>query len=311
MTPAGPRPAPTRSGTHPHTWGVSSASQPAPSASAPATGGEPQAAPTGRTVGCVVTGTLHGTAEFILSVGVAPGPKLVEEEVSLRVDETTVGLSELVGPHGTRLHHAAGVPGGHVRIEYRASVRGQARPPALDPLDRIAYLRPSRYAEHDRLFQVARAEFGGLSGLGLVTAVGDWVHDNIAYISGSSRPTDGAVDTYLSRAGVCRDFAHLVIALLRAWDVPARLVSVYAPGLTPMDFHAVVEAWVDGAWHVVDATRLAPRRSMLRIATGRDAADTAFLTVQEGDFRLERLDVTAVADPALPEEDRSEAVILA
>ncbi len=294
---------------------MSSAPQPAPSAPAPvpdeAPGGSPGgAAPSSRTVGCVVTGTLHGTAELILSVGVAPGPELVEEEVSLRVDDTTVGVGELVGPHGTRLHHAAGVPGGRVRIEYRATVHGRAEPPPLDAVDRITYLRPSRYAEHDRLFQVARAEFGGLTGLELVTAVGDWVHDNIAYISGSSRPTDGAVDTYLSRAGVCRDFAHLVVALLRAWDVPARLVSVYAPGLRPMDFHAVVEAWVDGAWHVVDATRLAPRRSMLRIATGRDAADTAFLTVQEGDFRLERLEVTAVVDPALPEEDHTEAVIL-
>ena len=100
----------------------------------------------------------------------------------------------------------------------------------------------------------------------------------VAYIAGSSRSTDGAVTTLLSRQGVCRDFAHLVIAMLRACDMPARLVSVYAPGLQPMDFHAVAEALVDGEWLVADATTLAPRAAMLRIATGRDAADTAFLT---------------------------------
>ena len=81
---------------------------------------------------------------------------------------------------------------------------------------------------------------------------------------------------------MCRDFAHLVIALLRARNVPARLVAVYAPGLQPMDFHAVVEAAIDGEWRVVDATTLAPRQSLVRIATGRDASDTAFLTVQSG-----------------------------
>ena len=82
----------------------------------------------------------------------------------------------------------------------------------------------------------------------------------------------------LAGAGVCRDYAHLVIASLRALSVPARLVAVYAPGCQPMDFHAVAESFVDGAWRVVDATCLAPRQSMVRIATGRDAADVALTT---------------------------------
>ena len=113
-----------------------------------------------------------------------------------------------------------------------------------------------------------------------------WVGQRVAYIPGSSRPIDGAVATLLSREGVCRDFAHLVIALLRACDTPARLVSVYAPGLQPMDFHAVAEAYIDGRWLVADATALAPRSSMVRIATGRDAADTAFLTSTGAEVRL-------------------------
>jgi transglutaminase-like putative cysteine protease len=100
------------------------------------------------------------------------------------------------------------------------------------------------------------------------------------------------------------------VALLRARDVPARLVSVYAPGLSPMDFHAVVEALVDGAWEVVDPTGLAPRRSFVRIATGRDAADTAFLSSYGGVVQLDRLSVSAVVDGDLPPEDADERVQL-
>src|SRR5438132_11090041 len=103
---------------------------------------------------------------------------------------------------------------------------------------------------------------------------------------GSSLPTVGAVEMMLCRRGGCLDYAHLVIALLRAVNVPARLVAVYAPGCYPMDFHAVAEAYVDGMWRVVDATCLAPRQTMVRIATGRDAADTAFLDNHGGGINL-------------------------
>jgi transglutaminase-like putative cysteine protease len=101
---------------------------------------------------------------------------------------------------------------------------------------------------------------------------------------------------------VCRDYAHLVVALLRAVNVPARLVSVYAPGLSPMDFHAVAEAFVDGHWRVVDATCLAPRQTLVRIATGRDAADTAFLDNHKGAIELTNMTVTATSDGDLPRD---------
>jgi len=117
------------------------------------------------------------------------------------------------------------------------------------------------------------------------------------------------VRTLLARRGVCRDYAHTCVALLRALGVPARLVAVYAPGLDPMDFHAVAEAWVDDAWHVVDATTLAPRPTLLRISTGRDAADTAFLTVTRGGAALASMEVTATAD-ALPDDDLDRLVAL-
>ena len=99
---------------------------------------------------------------------------------------------------------------------------------------------------------------------------------------------------------MCRDFAHLVIALARGCGLPARLASAYAPGLTPMDFHAVAEVAVDGIWQVVDATRMAPRQSLVRIATGRDAADTAFLTCHRGKIRFGTVRVTCYADDGLP-----------
>ena len=121
---------------------------------------------------------------------------------------------------------------------------------------------------------------------------------------GSSRVVDGALDTYLSRKGVCRDSAHLVVTFLRGFNLPARLVSVYAPGLVPMDFHAVAEAYWEGRWYVLDATGLAPRPSMVRIATGRDASDTAFMTTLAGRTELTRLSVDARVDGDLPADDK-------
>ena len=120
------------------------------------------------------------------------------------------------------------------------------------------YVRPSRYCESDSLGPTAASEFAGLTGIDLLQAVITWVNQKLMYVTGSSLPTDGAVRTLLGRQGVCRDFAHLSIALLRALNVPARLAAVYAPGLSPMEFHAVAEAFVDGAWLVVDATTRAP-----------------------------------------------------
>jgi len=143
-----------------------------------------------------------------------------------------------------------------------------------------------------------------------VPAAASWVQNRLLYIGGSSRVTDGAVDTLLAGAGVCRDYAHLVVALLRARDVPARVVSVYAPGLHPMDFHAVAEALVEGAWQVVDATLLAPRASLVRVATGRDAADTAFLSTYGGQVQFEALEVSAVVLGDLPGDDQTRTVAL-
>jgi hypothetical protein len=92
--------------------------------------------------------------------------------------------------------------------------------------------------------------------------------------------------------------------------MPARYVSVYAPGLSPMDAHAVVEVAVDGVWRVFDATRLAPRASLVRIGTGRDAADTAILTALGGASQPAAFTVLATSDPHLPVEDLDALVAL-
>ena len=105
--------------------------------------------------------------------------------------------------------------------------------------------------------------------------------------------------------GTCRDFAHLGVALCRAVGIPSRFASVYAPGLSPMDFHAVFETMRSTVgWYAYDATDLAPRQSMVRIATGRDAADAAFASVVGGIATLEYLEVTATVTGDLPVDDR-------
>ena len=246
----------------------------------------------------------------LLALQITAATRPEQEHLTVTRGGDLIDFHELATPHGGRLQ-VVDAPVGTLLVDYSATVDGDVPTPAGDELDRLAYLRPSRYCPSDRLLATAAAEFGHLTDTGeIVTAVARWVGLRLAYIVGSSGPTDDAVDTLLLGEGVCRDYAHLVVGLLRAQDIPARLAAVYAPGLYPMDFHAVVEAWVDGAWRVVDATGLAPRRSLLRIATGRDAADTAFLSVHHGTVDLIAVTVMAVVD-VLPTDDPAEVVALA
>lgn len=248
--------------------------------------------------------TLDEPATLVFSVAVHGLANVQEERLEITDgDGAPIPFTESVDRAECRLHRVE-TDAKRVEVRYAASIADVAAPNLPEEVDRILYTRPSRYCESDVLGPSAAALFGGRSGFDLLDDVVAWVADHLRYVPGSSLPTDGARDTFLKRQGVCRDFAHLVIAMLRARDMPARLVSVYAPGLTPMDFHAVVEAYVDGAWYVVDATHLAPRHLMQRIATGRDAADTAFLTNTLSRVRLRRLEVSATASE-LSVEDRS------
>ncbi len=163
--------------------------------------------------------------------------------------------------------------------------------PADIPLDLVHYLYPSRYCQSDRLMKLAQDEFGDLeSGYAKVQAVCDWIYDKVTYISGSTDSHTSAYDTATERAGVCRDFAHLGIAFCRALNIPARFVSAYAWQLEPPDFHACFEAYLGNKWYLFDATRLAPTDSLVRIGTGRDAADVAFATIF-GSAQLDNMQV--------------------
>jgi transglutaminase-like putative cysteine protease len=246
----------------------------------------------------------HEPAEAILQVAVSGlAPATVEESLLVLADGVPVTPAEVAMPHGGRAHIFNAVPG-RITVSYSAVVTGDAAELPVTDADRVIYLRPSRYSESDRLAPMAQSEFAGIDGAAeLLAAVSSWVGSRLSYVPGSSGPTDGAVDTLLQRQGVCRDYAHLVVALLRALDVPARLAAVYAPGLNPMDFHAVAEAAIGGNWRVVDATLLAPRPSLVRIATGRDAADTAFLSTYGGAVELLEAQIGAVIDGPLPGDD--------
>jgi transglutaminase-like putative cysteine protease len=251
--------------------------------------------------------TAPTTLEF--QIAVAPHPNAeVHESLSFDLDGTSVHPLEISGTHGNRIHKMD-VPVGNLKAEYAATIVGRTDPPPVTEYDLSMYLRPSRYAEADKFYGFAATEFGNyVDSATLLEKVSSWVGTRLNYVPGSSDPIDGAVDTLLAGAGVCRDFGHLVVALLRAVNVPARVVSVYAPGLYPMDFHAVAEAFVDGQWRVVDGTLLAPRQTLVRIATGRDAADIAFLDNHKGAIMLNKMEVTAVVDGELPRDSIDQLV---
>jgi transglutaminase-like putative cysteine protease len=244
--------------------------------------------------------TAPTTLEFQIAVARQPGLD-VRESLAITRNGKRLEPREIIGQHQTRIH-AIDVDEGPVSLSYSATVAGEAEIAPVRDIDLITYLRPSRYAEADKFFGFAATEFEKYvdDAATLLEKVSSWVGTRLNYVPGSSDPIDGAADTLLAGAGVCRDYAHLVIALLRALHVPARLAAVYAPGCEPMDFHAVAEAFVDGEWRVVDATCLAPRQSMVRIATGRDAADTAFLDNHKGSITLNSMIITAYVDGELP-----------
>ncbi len=149
------------------------------------------------------------------------------------------------------------------------------------PLSVFPHLYPSRYCQADRLERFARSTFGDLEpGYARVNGICNWIRDYVSYEGGVSDAMTSAFDTVTQRAGVCRDFAHLAIALCRTLGIPARYVSAYAFRLDPPDFHAVFEAWLDGpsggGWYLFDPTRLADPAGLVRIGIGRDAAEVAF-----------------------------------
>ncbi|RYY28306.1 MAG: transglutaminase family protein [Sphingomonadales bacterium] len=150
--------------------------------------------------------------------------------------------------------------------------------PRFLPGETIQYLFGSRYCPSDQFQTFVDAEFGGMDGGHRVLAMRDWIENNFSYVPGVSNAETTAVDTFVRREGICRDYAHVLITLVRAAGIPARIASVYALGVDPPDFHAVAEVFLGGEWHLVDATGMAEEAAMAKIGVGRDAADVSFLT---------------------------------
>ena len=156
------------------------------------------------------------------------------------------------------------------------------------PGEVLTYLSPSRYCQSDRLMNLASQKFGQLPmGYSRAQAICDWVRQHVRFQSNSSNSNTSAIDTVIERVGVCRDFAHLMIALCRAVNIPARMASGMDygadPVLGPPDFHAYVEVYlsdgISSRWYMFDPSGTAIPMGFVRFCTGRDAADIAFATI--------------------------------
>jgi len=164
----------------------------------------------------------------------------------------------------------------------------------------ISYLFPSRYCQSDRMGRLAMKMFGSIDHpYNQVVAIADWIFENIDYLSGATNEETSAFDTVTQRAGVCRDFAHLGIAFCRALSIPARYFAGYACNMQPPDFHACFEACIGNRWFIFDPTRLAALNGLVRIATGRDAADAAVATIF-GQMQMTGMSVSCVSDNFQP-----------
>jgi len=237
-------------------------------------------------LGCELSYEVLGPTVFIFNIEVA---KLIRHHDLIERLTITPELPKktYTVPDINNRYFSLGADAGPLHVLYEAEVTldvFRADPATVKetalaelPLDIMPFLLPSRFVPSDRLAAFAQREFGNLApGHGRVTAICNWLYENIDYRRGSSNEQTTAIESLILRAGVCRDFAHLGISFCRALNIPARFVSCYAYGLEPRDFHAVFEAYLDGRWWLFDGTRQANLDGLVRIGVGRDAAEIAF-----------------------------------
>ena len=268
-------------------------------------------------IGCELNYKVVQSTTFLFKLAAAwtPHQNVVSED--MRFSPPLQPEHCQVGQEGNRMQRLAVQPC-QLSIHYQATVKlnpevNQPRDVMESnvgqmPPDVLVYLNPSRYCQSDLLGRFAFEEFGGLSrGFSRVRAICDWVYGHLDYTPGSTGPTTTASDVLLQRAGVCRDYAHLMITLCRGVGIPARYVAGYAVNLQPADFHGFVEAFLDGSWYLFDPTRLASTQALVRIGVGRDAADVAFSTIT-GACVLESKSVWADFDKATPSPQAHAAI---
>ncbi|GAB4552099.1 MAG: transglutaminase family protein [Rhizobacter sp.] len=235
-------------------------------------------------------------ADFVFNIHAAhtPRQKISSESLVLSQPiEPQIHTDPVTGNRYMRLH---GLPG-ELKLSYMATVdmeHHRADPMTLAevpvrmlPPEVIGYIYPSRYCQSDRLVKMAINEFGQLwQGYSRVQAIQRWVQQHVSFTSNTSNSNTSAVDTLIEQVGVCRDFAHLMIALCRAVNIPARFATGtdYGadPVLGPPDFHAYVEVYIGDRWYIFDPSGTAIPMAFVRFGTGRDAADVAFATIFGG-----------------------------
>ena len=250
---------------------------------------------------------IESTASFIFNIAAANTnhQRTIEETLTLSpsIDSEWFQLNNF-GCRALRLK----VDPGEFSIRYNATVQLSPETEQVRYLNEVEhkklpasvlpFLNPSRYCESDRLGRFAWKEFGQLqSGYSRVDEICNWVNAHIDYVIGSTDTSSSACDVLIQRAGVCRDFAHVSIALCRALGIPARYVSGYAVGLEPPDFHGFFEVYLEDRWYLFDATRMAPISGLVRIGIGRDAADTSFANIV-GEAQMQFIKVEATSADA-------------
>jgi len=247
-------------------------------------------------------------ADFVFNVHAAqtPSQSLSAERLVLTPAASSQHHTDpATGNRYLRVHAAPGT----LALSYSVTVdlmHRRSDPTQLEemPIDRLppevlGYLYPSRYCQSDRLLTLASNAFGTLKpGYGRVQAIQHWVKSHVKFTSQSSNSNTSAVDTLIDQVGVCRDFAHLMIALCRAMNIPARYATGtdYGadPALGPPDFQAYVEVYLGDSWYIFDPSGTAIPMGFVRFGTGRDAADVAFATMF-GSVRSHRPIVRALA----------------
>jgi len=219
----------------------------------------------------------------------------VEED---RLEVEDAALLDIEGEGGFGRRKWARVRNETLRLSYKAKV-GVSRVPAqleelhaapLDtlPAETISFLRPSRFVQSDQFETFANRQFGHLSGGEKVRAIMHWMSSELEYVVGHSDTSTTLLDTFETRKGVCRDYAHMMCGLARASHIPARYISAYGAAVDPPDFHAVVEVWLGDQWQLIDPTGMCPPSELVLIGAGRDAADVPFMETPDGAQILEQ-----------------------
>lgn len=255
----------------------------------------------------------HG-ADFVFNVHAAHTDSQTVSAESLQLGPPVEWRMHTEPTTGNRCLRLRAGPG-ELTLRYMATVdllHHCSAPPDLAevpvsrlPPEVLGYIYPSRYCQSDRLVKFAIREFGHLwQGCGRVLAIRDWVQQRVTFTSNTSNVNTSAVDTLIEQVGVCRDFAHLMIALCRALSIPARFATGtdYGadPALGPPDFHAYVEVYLGDRWYIFDPSGTSIPMGFVRVGTGRDAADVAFATIFGGvKAHPPVISGRAVVDPAL------------